>query len=701
MKRERKELDRFEVNAKRGWQIKSKLITIFVSAIIICVVGTMSLTLSIFNRLLTKDTQNSLIHTAEGCFQTISDWQTTLKGLSSLIANTNGFAKAVNENDTATINQIVEESLEDSDVGFVAVVGLDGMVKQGSYNILAGQSVKNNPAVQNAFRGNKTSLFDEFGSSSYAMVAVAPLKLDDEIVGAVACGYDMTDDSFIELVSESYDVQCTIFSGDTRISTTLGSEMRGIKLDNQEILQAVLNEGKEYEGIVKIRGRWYYSVYRPIQSGNDITGMLFVAKSMEIVESVRNQTFGIVSPILTIAIILFIVITYTFVNWLMWRIYNVTNFLKEMATGDADLTKRCKLFIRDEIGDLIIEFDSFLDKLQSIIKEVKQTKDNLSSSGEQLNTSSQDTSRAISEIIDNISSINTQIEGQNTSVKQAANAVDDISGSITGLNSLVDAQGMSVSQASSAVEQMVGNISSVNTSVDKMASSFNELTSNAKIGIAKQNDVNERIKMIESQSEMLLEANTTISSIAEQTNLLAMNAAIEAAHAGDAGKGFAVVADEIRKLSETSSEQSAAIGEQIAIIKDSIRQVVTASSESSDALNAVSEHIEKTSEIVESIKGAMAEQNAGSKQINEALRTMNTSQSDVQDASKEMESKNATILGEMSSLRETSALMQESMDEMSEGAQKVEESGGKLLGISQDVHAAINKIGSQIDLFKV
>ena len=701
MKKERKELDRFEENAKRGWQIKSKLITIFVTAIIVCVVGTMSLTLNIFNRFLTKDTQNSLIHTAEGCFQTISDWQTTLKGLSSLIANTNGLAMAVNENDTASINQIIEESLEDSDVGFVAVVGLDGMVKQGSYNILAGQSVKNNPAVQNAFRGNKTSLFDEFGSSSYAMVAVAPLKLDDEIVGAVACGYDMTDDSFIELVHNAYDVECTIFAGDTRISTTLGSELRNIKLDNAEILQTVLKDGGEYAGEVKIRGKKYYSVYRPIKSQGKVSGMLFVAKSMEIVSSVRNQTFAVVSPILTIAIIAFIVITYSFVNWLMWRIYNVTNFLTDMATGEADLTRRCKLFIRDEIGDLIIEFDAFLDKLQSIIKEVKQTKDNLSLSGEQLNESSQDTSRAISDIMVNINSINTQIEGQNSSVKQAANAVDDISGSITSLNSLVDTQGISVSQASSAVEQMVGNISSVNSSVDKMSASFDELTSNAKIGIAKQNDVNERIKLIESQSEMLQEANAAISSIAEQTNLLAMNAAIEAAHAGEVGKGFSVVADEIRKLSETSSEQSATIGEQLAIIKDSIKQVVNASNESSDALNAVSEHIEKTSEIVSNIKGAMAEQNAGSRQINEALRTMNSSQSDVQDASKEMESKNATILNEMSSLREASALMQEGMNEMSASARNVEESGGKLLGISQDVHAAINKIGSQIDLFKV
>ena len=93
----------------------------------------------------------------------------------------------------------------------------------------------------------------------------------------------------------------------------------------------------------------------------------------------------------------------------MWRIYNVTNFLKELETGDADLTKRCKLLIRDEIGDLVIHFDKFLDKLQEIMGEVKGTKGELGESGNKLSVSTEDTSSAIMQILANIDGIHKQI----------------------------------------------------------------------------------------------------------------------------------------------------------------------------------------------------------------------------------------------------------------------------------------------------
>ena len=107
--------------------------------------------------------------------------------------------------------------------------------------------------------------------------------------------------------------------------------------------------------------------------------------------------------------------------------------------------------------------------------------------------------------------------------------------------------------------------------------------------------------MIEQQSKMLQDANTAIASIAEQTNLLAMNAAIEAAHAGEAGKGFSVVADEIRKLSETSTNQSKTIGAELNKIQDTIKEVVSVSSETNTAFSAVSQSISETSEIIQQI----------------------------------------------------------------------------------------------------
>ena len=248
---------------------------------------------------------------------------------------------------------------------------------------------------------------------------------------------------------------------------------------------------------------------------------------------------------------------------------------------------------------------------------------------------------------------------------------------------------------------MIGNINSVNKSVEKMSASFKALEDNAEIGFSKQEDVNEKVRQIEGQSEMLQEANTAISDIAEQTNLLAMNAAIEAAHAGEAGKGFAVVADEIRKLSETSSEQSKKIGEQLGKIMASITDVVGSSNEASTALTEVSSRIKETDELVIQIQAAMEEQNEGSKQILDALRHLNSSTSEVRNSSKEMNDRNAQIVRDMTILSESTGMMNTSMEEMAVGARKINETGVTLNEISDQVKDAISKIGSQVDLFKV
>jgi methyl-accepting chemotaxis protein len=266
---------------------------------------------------------------------------------------------------------------------------------------------------------------------------------------------------------------------------------------------------------------------------------------------------------------------------------------------------------------------------------------------------------------------------------------------------MIETQASGITEASAAVEEMIGNIGGVNQSVEKMASSFNELEERAQNGSEKQERVREQIEKISGQSEMLEDANAAIASIASQTNLLAMNAAIEAAHAGEAGKGFSVVADEIRKLSETSTVQSKTIGEQLKKIRDSIGSVVTESGASSEAFASVSGKINETNTLVVQIKGAMAEQLSGSKQINEALHIMNDSTSEVRSASAEMSDGQKAILEEVRRLQEATTAMKERITEMSQSAQKINGTGKTLNSISRDVEEAIDRIGSQIDQFKV
>ena len=414
-----------------------------------------------------------------------------------------------------------------------------------------------------------------------------------------------------------------------------------------------------------------------------------------------SELFRVMLVIMAVALIFIAVVVAIVVNTVVKPLRNLRGAIHEIATGDADLTKRLPASSKDEIGDVVNGFNLFSEKLQAIIGDVKHSKEDLVTAGGDMSLASENTASAITQIIANIGSIKKQIENQGQSVNQTAGAVNEITGNIESLEKMIGSQGEIVTEASSAVEEMIGNISSVNVSMDKMSGSFETLRTNSQLGFSKQQSVNDKVLEIETQSQMLQEANAAISEIAEQTNLLAMNAAIEAAHAGESGKGFAVVADEIRKLSETSNSQSKTIGDQLENIKTSINTVVTASSEASETFKKVAELLSETDELVMQIKAAMKEQDAGSAQIIEMLRRMTDSTSEVRTASVEMREGNKLILSEMHSLQDASTTMLRSMDEMSIGARKISETGSSLGNISAQVQTSINEIGTQVDLFRV
>ena len=698
------ELKDWEKTGKKSISLKAELTGIIIGALALTAAVIVTVSLSILDNNLVVSTEDSLSHTSEGAMYLLEDWQDNVTRYANILASGPDIIASIRNNDSVKADATGEEKSNKFGLDLLAIIDSNGDVI-GGYGMETSSNLDHLDIVQSALAGEEDYTYDAAGDYTFALLAACPVYINREIRGCVLAGYDLTgqtETSYVAIIQENYDVECTVFKGTTRAETTLGPDMIGTTLENQAIVNQVFKNGQPYSGNNVINGISYITNYLPLKDGKDnIKGMLFVAKTTALIREIKGKTISIVIPVTILIVTILCIAGLFFITRLIRRISSVTNFLGDLASGDADLTRRCDLLRRDEIGDLAYNFNLFMDKLHSIISTLKEFKNELSSTGDSLSLSTEETSSSITQIIANINSIHQQIQNQGSSVNKTGSSVTQISDSITNLDNLIESQSASITEASAAVEQMIGNISSVNHSVEKMQTSFKELSSNAETGFKKQQDVSEKINQMEEQSQMLQEANTAISSIAEQTNLLAMNAAIEAAHAGEAGKGFAVVADEIRKLSETSSAQSRTIGDGIDKIRNTIEAVVSSSSESNIALSAVSAKIRDTDQLVMQIGAAMEEQNEGSKQIIEALKDLNSSSVDVHTSSKEMTANSNSIVTEMQTLKEATDIMTTSMDEMSVGAEKINQTGVSLKDISSRVKESIIKIGSEVDLFKV
>jgi methyl-accepting chemotaxis protein len=247
----------------------------------------------------------------------------------------------------------------------------------------------------------------------------------------------------------------------------------------------------------------------------------------------------------------------------------------------------------------------------------------------------------------------------------------------------------------------VANINSVTGTLVSNADNVKTLQDASEAGRAGLQEVASDIHEIACESEGLLEINSVMANIASQTNLLSINAAIEAAHAREAGKGFAVVADEIRKLAESSGNQSKTIGAVLKKIKGSIDKIQDSTGNVLNKFEDIDSSVKTVAEQEESIRNAMEEQKTGSRQVLEGTGWLNKITRQVRNGSNEMHNGAREVINESENLEKATQEITVVMNEMAAGAEHINSAVNQVNEASVRNREGIDVLIREVSRFKV
>ena len=403
--------------------------------------------------------------------------------------------------------------------------------------------------------------------------------------------------------------------------------------------------------------------------------------------------FGVIVLVVTSIIVFIISRSITSPLRSMEKVFNIV--------GEGDFTPTLTAHSKDEIGNISRSFNNTLEKIRKLITTVKNQAESLSNIGTDLASNMNETAAAVNEITANIQSIKGRIMNQSASVTETNATMEQVTVNINKLNGHVENQTKNVSQASAAIEEMVANIASVTDTLVKNGTNVKSLQNASEVGRTGLQEVASDIQEIAHESEGLLEINSVMENIASQTNLLSMNAAIEAAHTGEAGKGFAVVADEIRKLAESSSEQSKTINAVLKKIKASIDKITRSTANVLAKFEAIDSSVNIVAQQEGNIRHAMEEQGQGSKQILDSIAKVNEITSQVKSSSQEMLVGAQEVIRESHNLEKQTQEITSGMNEMASGAGQINIAVHQVNDLSGKNRAGIDLLMAEVSRFKV
>jgi methyl-accepting chemotaxis protein len=341
--------------------------------------------------------------------------------------------------------------------------------------------------------------------------------------------------------------------------------------------------------------------------------------------------------------------------------------------SEGDLTVEVNINSKDEFEELANNFNNMIDKISSLIKDVKFSSDTIFKTSDSISKMATETNTAVNEVAITIDQV----------AQGASSQAQDISSGVESLNILA---------------KRIDEIDSLTTNMIKTSEESNKLSQDGLVAMetltqktAKNNEASSGV------AQVVTDMNTAtgqigvitdaINQIAAQTNLLALNAAIEAARAGEAGRGFSVVADEIRKLAEQSTTATNQIHDLIEKIKSKSGLAVKSMEEAKGIAQEQNDAVVSTKNIFNKIIDSVHELMDEIKLIQSATIAVNNGKNEV-----------VTKIQNVSAVSEESSA---SAEEVSAATQQVTAAMNEFTNSSSELKELSDQLEQHINKFKL
>lgn len=344
---------------------------------------------------------------------------------------------------------------------------------------------------------------------------------------------------------------------------------------------------------------------------------------MEMTEQFEKKTERTVTGLIFIVILSSLFLSMRMMGYLRKRIEYLKEGIEILKQGD--FSKPISEKGKDEISEISSSINEFLHLFTHMIRQIRTLAERTNVQKDEVEEAASFSVRTATELSARVEQLKSEYGEMVRNLGENEKSTGNIARSLDVYRGNVENQTSSINQSTASVEEMSASVKNLSEIIRQRKEASEKMVDITAQGRARLEQNNELIKENALDAEEVTKIISIINGISARTNLLAMNAAIEAAHAGDSGRGFSVVAEEIRKLAESTSENSKKIRETVVRIGDRIKEIHSGSEGVQSYFHEIFSETRELDDALTEIHNSIRELNLGSGEISQSMTDLNNS----------------------------------------------------------------------------